>query len=98
MRGFIIRAHPLADIAPPYRVKFSHKLNFKGRKLALPLRNGGKAIIPLAAQYSGRTGTTARTAPKASPYLGYRSQIKKIRGNIGKNVGDKNVAAIFFVY
>ena len=90
-------ANALTHVTAPYGLLFSHKRDFPLGKLALPLRYGGKAIRPLTAENSRRAGALARAAPLAV-LRGHRLACRKeLGGEVGKKVGNENVAAVFLV-
>ena len=61
----IMGTNGLTDVAPPYRVKFSHQFELFFVKLTLSLSNGGEAFIALTAKYTRGAGTAAGTAVRA---------------------------------
>ena len=75
----------------------AHKLPFTLGKLALALCDGGEAILSLPSKYARGTGAFACSAALAALYLYGCGCTEKLGIDIGDEIADKDIAAVFFV-
>ena len=98
-RLIIVRAGALTEVAPPYRVKFSHHFDLFFSEITLSLCDGGKTAFALAAKASRGAGATAGTAGNAMLMLVRDATLPKLFcRNIGNDVGNKNVCSVLLIY
>ena len=95
---FIVRTGALTEVAPPYRVKFSHHFDLFLGELALSLRDGGKTVCTLAAENPRRASAAACAAGNTVLMWVRDATLPELFcRNIGNDVGDKNVGAVLLV-
>ena len=92
-----MRTGGLTEITAPKGITLTHKRLFLICKIALALSDGRKAITPLSSKNTRRTGALTSAASLASLDIHRLYSTEKLGLNIGYNVSDKYITAVFFV-
>ena len=88
----------LTFVTAPGGVILPHELHLAFRKLPFSLGYGREAILTLTAENTRRASELAGAAALTADNSLWRLGTKQLGWEVGENISDENVGAVFFIY